>query len=63
MTVKMSGAEWKEYYTASWPEGQWHEEEEITIDGEEAGADDDLTQARMYDEKIAKAMMLTDGEA
>lgn len=35
MAVKTSGAEWKRYYTDTsvWPDGWWHEHEEITVDG------------------------------
>ena len=36
MTVKTTGAEFKRFYADSefWPEGAWHEEEEILADGE-----------------------------
>ena len=42
--VKTTGAEWKRFYTdpTAWPDGAWHEEEEITIDGEPAHEDADL---------------------
>ncbi len=35
MAVKTSGAEWKRYYAdaLAWPDGWWHENEEISIDG------------------------------
>lgn len=33
MTVKTTGAEFKRFYndTAFWPEGAWHEDEEIEV--------------------------------
>ena len=44
MTVKATGAEWQKFYTdaAFWPEGAWHEDEEITIDGDPWPEDQDL---------------------
>ena len=35
MTVKTTGAEFKRFYfdDAYWPDGTWHEDEEIEIDG------------------------------
>jgi hypothetical protein len=34
--MKITGAEWKKFYADPefWGRGQWHDEEEITIDGE-----------------------------
>ena len=42
--MKTTGAEWKRFYTdpIAWPDGAWHEEEEITIDGREPPDDIDL---------------------
>jgi len=40
--VKMTGSEWNRFYRESWPEGYWHEGEEMTMDGEELTADFDL---------------------
>jgi len=44
MTVKTTGAEFKRFYADSefWPEGAWHEEEEILADGEETDILDDI---------------------
>ena len=41
MTVKTTGAEWNRFYAdkTAWPEGTWHEAEQIKVDGEEAGGD------------------------
>jgi len=35
MAVKLTGAEWNRFYAdqAFWPNGTWHEDEEISIDG------------------------------
>lgn len=35
MTAKTTGAEWKRFYIdkVAWPDGAWHEDEELTIDG------------------------------
>lgn len=43
--VKMMGCEWKRFYADAefWPDGAWHENEEITVDGEEPGDDFDLS--------------------
>lgn len=37
MSVKMSGAEYKRFYSDPefWPEGVWNEDAEITVDGNE----------------------------
>ena len=37
MTVKTTGAEWKRFYgdDSAWPEGAYHADEEITVDGKE----------------------------
>lgn len=45
MATKTTGAEWKRFYADPqfWPEGAWHEDEEVTIDGRTAGDDDDLS--------------------
>ena len=53
--IKTTGAEFKAFYSdkTAWPEGAWHEEETITVDGE---VDDD------YDfdiEQIADAAKVT----
>ena len=41
--VKVKGIEWKRFYAEAWPEGVWHECEEITIDGIEPPDDFDLS--------------------
>ena len=45
MTVKTTGAEFKRFYNDSefWPEGVWHEEEEILADGEETDILDEIS--------------------
>ena len=42
--VKVTGAEWNRFYAdaQAWPEGAWHEDEELTVDGEEPPEDFDL---------------------
>jgi hypothetical protein len=42
----MSGAEWKTFYADdnSWPDGSWHDDAEITIDGSAVGPDFDLSK-------------------
>lgn len=42
MTVKTSGAEFKRFYNdhAFWPDGAWHEGEEIEVDGYPLSEDD-----------------------
>ena len=44
MTIKTNGAEWRRFYSdqAYWPEGAYHEDEEITIDGRIANGDTNL---------------------
>lgn len=44
MATKTTGTEWKRFYTdpSAWPEGTWHDDAEITIDGVVAGDDIDL---------------------
>lgn len=41
MTVKTTGAEFKRFYndSAFWPEGAWHEDEEIEVDGSPISGD------------------------
>lgn len=37
MTIKTTGAEFKRFYNddgAAWPEGAWHEDEEVQVGGE-----------------------------
>lgn len=45
MATKTTGAEFKSFYSdkAWWPEGVWHEDEEITIEGEAPADDFDLS--------------------
>ena len=45
MTVKTTGAEFKRFYfdDAYWPDGTWHEDDEILADGEEPGILDEIT--------------------
>ena len=44
MTAKTTGAEWERFYADEvfWPDGAWHEDEEITIDGNPWPEDQDL---------------------
>lgn len=46
MSVKTTGIEFKQFYNDPkfWPEGAWHDDELITIDGVEAGCDVDLSK-------------------
>ena len=46
MMVKVTGSEWKRFYgdKETWPEGSWHEDEEITVDGEVPDDDFDLSE-------------------
>lgn len=41
--VRVTGVEWKRFYADAgfWPDGAWHENERITVDGEEPGEDFD----------------------
>jgi hypothetical protein len=45
MATKTTGAEFKAFYEDKtfWPEGAWHEDEEVTIDGAEPPEDFDLS--------------------
>lgn len=38
MTTKMTGAEWKRFYAdpEAWPDGAWHDDEHITVNGQDA---------------------------
>lgn len=44
MTTKTTGAEWKRFYNdkTAWPEGFWHDDEIMTLNGEEPPEDWDL---------------------
>ena len=44
--VKVTGSEWNRFYAdkAAWPEGAWHEDEEVTVDGEPPGDDFDFSE-------------------
>lgn len=44
MTVKTNGCEFKKYYSdpVSWPEGAWHDDILIMVDGVEVGDGDDF---------------------
>lgn len=46
MATKTTGAEFKMFYSdkAWWPDGVWHEDEEITIEGEPPADDFDLSE-------------------
>ena len=46
MATKTTGAEFKAFYSdnAWWPNGVWHEDEEITIEGEPPADDFDLSE-------------------
>lgn len=46
MATKTTGAEFKAFYSdkAWWPEGVWHEDEEITIEGEPPSGYFDLSE-------------------
>lgn len=52
MAIKTTGAEWKKFYTDPdfWPDGTWHDDEEITVNGDVADADDNL---EMIDDSAA----------
>lgn len=43
--VKVTGNEWNRFYAdpEAWPDGAWHEDEEITVDGKEPGGDFDFS--------------------
>ena len=43
--VKVVGKEWNRFYSdaEAWPDGAWHEDEEITLDGKPIGDDFDLS--------------------
>lgn len=43
--VKVTGSEWKRFYADAdaWPDGAWHENEEITIDGNAPPEDFDFS--------------------
>lgn len=43
--VKVTGSEWKRFYAdaEAWPEGAWHEDGEITIDGNAPPEDFDFS--------------------
>jgi hypothetical protein len=49
MPIKATGAEWKRFYAdpAAWPEGAWHEDEEVKVDG--VLADDNVDLAEVLD--------------
>jgi len=53
MTTKTTGAEFKRYYTdpVAWPEGWWHDDTYITVDGVDY-SENDLTT--MPDEAVVK---------
>ena len=42
--VKVTGAEWNRFYSDAewWPDGAWHEDEDLTVDGEEPPEDFDF---------------------
>jgi hypothetical protein len=44
MMIKTTGAEFKRFYTdkSYWPEGTWHDDEEILVDGKEFPHENDL---------------------
>ena len=43
--VKVTGSEWKRFYAdaEAWPDGAWHEDEDITVDGKTPGDDFDFS--------------------
>lgn len=45
MSVRIPGIEWNQYYNdpTAWPEGAWHEEADIAINGITTDADYDLS--------------------
>lgn len=49
MTVKTTGAEFKRFYNdpAFWPEGAWHEDDDILADGEEPDILDEIPDNAM----------------
>ena len=44
MATKTTGAEFKRFYKdpAFWPDGVWHEDETVTVNGEEVGPNGEL---------------------
>lgn len=54
MTVKTTGAELKRFYfdNAYWPEGAWHEDEEIEVDG--SPLSEDLGIEDLPDDAVVK---------
>lgn len=46
MSIKTNGAEWKRFYNDKvfWPEGHWHDDELMTLNGEESPEDWDLSE-------------------
>ena len=46
--VKVTGSEWKRFYAdkAAWPDGAWHEDEEVTVDGATPGDDFDFSEVQ-----------------
>lgn len=54
MAVKMTGAEWNRFYAdaEAWPDGAWHEDEEVTVDGKAPPEDFDFSS-------VPDAAMLT----
>jgi hypothetical protein len=45
MSVKTTGAEWNKFYSdkEAWPDGAWHEDEEILVNGNSPSDDLDLS--------------------
>lgn len=46
MAVKTVGAEWSRFYSdkEAWPEGAWHEDEDVTVNGARPGDDFDFSE-------------------
>lgn len=57
--IKTTGAEWKKFYSDPifWPEGYWHEDEEITVNGASA-VDNDID---LYSVDDAAMMTISGG--
>ena len=51
--VKLTGSEWNRFYfdAEAWPDGAWHEGEEITMDGEVLGDDFDFSAVQEDEER------------
>lgn len=51
MTTKTTSAEWNRYYSdkAAWPEGQWHDDVLILLDGKDVSNDASINLGKLPD--------------